>query len=55
MKLPGNLNGPTAFVLVVVLLVIVYLFRPEAADWILGPLERFGGRLLDVLQGGLTE
>ena len=52
MKLPGNLNWPTAFVLVVVLLVVVYLIRPDAAAWILGPIENLIGRAIEAVEGG---
>ena len=50
LKLPGNLNWPTAFFLVMVLLIVVYFIRPEAAEWILIPLEGWGLRALEVLQ-----
>lgn len=51
MKRLGNLNGPTAFVLVVVFLVVVFLFRPDAAAWIAELLERFQDRAVDALDG----
>lgn len=47
-----NLNWPTAALLVVVLLVGVYLFRPAVAERFLEVLQDLGRRGIDAIGGG---
>ncbi len=51
MKRPGNLNWPTASLLVVVLLVLVYLVRPDVAERFIEVLQDLGRRSIDALGG----